>query len=102
MAQEAEKMGASKYSGQLSCIRVRQFCEQHERRAMGERRLPAPSLNVGGAGRRRRWDCQRGRGERCGCGGGAYSDSPSRRVGGGASAEIDKGAFRESVCVAPS
>lgn len=42
MAQEAEKMGASKYWGQLSCIRVRQFCEQHERRAMGERRLPAP------------------------------------------------------------
>ena len=32
-----------------------------------------PSPNVGGAGRRRRWDCQRGRGERCGCGGGAYS-----------------------------
>ena len=42
LAQEAEKMGASKYWGQLSCIRVRQFCEQHERRAMGERRLPAP------------------------------------------------------------
>lgn len=40
--QEAEKMGASKYWGPLSCIRVRQFCEQHERRAMGERRLPAP------------------------------------------------------------
>lgn len=69
---------------------------------MGERLLPAPSPNVGGAGRRRRWDCQRGWGERCGCGGGAYADSPIRRVGGGASAEIDKGAFRESVSLAPS
>ena len=67
---EAKKLGASKYWGPLSCIRVRQFCEQHERRAMGEK---DPSPYVGGAGRRSRWDCQRGSAERGGCGGGAYS-----------------------------
>ncbi|CAM9965292.1 unnamed protein product [Rangifer tarandus platyrhynchus] len=43
---------------------------QHERRAMREK---DPSPNVGGAGRRSRWDCQSGSGERGGCGGGAYS-----------------------------
>ena len=40
-------MGASKYWGPLSCITVRQFCEQHERRAVGERRLPAPLPECG-------------------------------------------------------
>ena len=89
---EAKKMGASKYWGPLSCIRVRQFCEQHERRAMGEK---DPSPYVGGAGRRSRWDCQRGSAERGGCGGGAYSvpasgweAGPARRLTRGRSGKM--------------
>ena len=75
-------------------MRVRQFCEQHKRRAVqgkdpkcgrSQKELPARQwreLRLQGRGRLRR--------------------SPRCRVGGGASVEIDKGAFRERVCVAQS
>lgn len=75
-------------------MRVRQFCEQHKRRAVkgkdpkcgrGQKELPA-----------RQWREPRLQGR------GQLRRSPRRRVGGGASEEIDKGAFRETVCVAQS